>query len=35
MIPGEVTVKWVEGIQTRLPMCIGGGLFGAIRLSPK
>ncbi|CAH1389168.1 unnamed protein product [Nezara viridula] len=32
---GEVTVKWVEGIQTRLPMCIGGGLFGAIRLAPK
>lgn len=32
---GEVTVKWVEGLQTRLPMCIGGGLFGAIRLAPK
>ncbi|XP_014248311.1 ubiquinone biosynthesis protein COQ4 homolog, mitochondrial isoform X2 [Cimex lectularius] len=32
---GEVTVKWIEGIQTRLPMCIGGGLLGAIRLSPK
>lgn len=32
---GEVTVKWVEGIQTRLPMCVGGGLFGAIRLAPK
>lgn len=32
---GEVTVKWVEGLQTRLPMCVGGGLFGAIRLAPK
>ncbi|KAL1117052.1 hypothetical protein AAG570_004380 [Ranatra chinensis] len=32
---GEVTVKWVEGIQTRLPMCLGGGLFGAVRLAPK
>lgn len=32
---GEVTVKWVEGIQTRLPMCITGGLFGAVRLAPK
>lgn len=32
---GEVTVKWVEGIQTKLPMCIGGGLLGAIRLAPK
>ncbi|KAK9501202.1 hypothetical protein O3M35_002273 [Rhynocoris fuscipes] len=32
---GEVTVKWVEGIQTRLPMCISGGLFGAVRLKPK
>lgn len=32
---GEVTVKWVEGFQTRLPMCIGGGLFGAVRLAPK
>ncbi|XP_022197891.1 ubiquinone biosynthesis protein COQ4 homolog, mitochondrial isoform X2 [Nilaparvata lugens] len=32
---GEVTVKWVEGLQTRLPMCITGGLFGAVRLRPK
>ncbi|XP_045455612.1 ubiquinone biosynthesis protein COQ4 homolog, mitochondrial [Melitaea cinxia] len=32
---GEVTVKWVEGIQTRLPMCIGGGIWGAARLKPK
>lgn len=32
---GEVTVKWVEALQTRLPMCIGGALFGAIRLAPK
>lgn len=32
---GEVTVKWVEAIQTKLPMCIGGALFGAVRLRPK
>lgn len=32
---GEVTVKWVEAIQTRLPMCIGGAVFGATRLKPK
>lgn len=32
---GEVTVKWVEAIQTRLPMCIGGALFGAVRLKTK
>jgi len=32
---GECTVKWVEAIQTHLPMCIGGALFGAIRLKPK
>ncbi|KAI5642509.1 coenzyme Q (ubiquinone) biosynthesis protein coq4 domain-containing protein [Phthorimaea operculella] len=32
---GEVTIKWVEGIQTKLPMCIGGGIMGAARLKPK
>lgn len=32
---GEVVVKWVEAIQTDLPMCWTGGLFGAIRLAPK
>ncbi|GBP55497.1 Ubiquinone biosynthesis protein COQ4 homolog, mitochondrial [Eumeta japonica] len=32
---GEVTVKWIEGIQTKLPMCIGGGIWGAARLKPK
>lgn len=31
----QVTVKWVEGIQTKLPMCIGGGIWGAARLKPK
>ena len=29
---GEVLVKWVEAIQTRLPMCIGGAIFGPLRL---
>lgn len=28
-------MKWVEGIQTRLPMCISGGIWGAGRLKPK
>uniref|UniRef100_A0A1B6DL62 Ubiquinone biosynthesis protein COQ4 homolog, mitochondrial n=1 Tax=Clastoptera arizonana TaxID=38151 RepID=A0A1B6DL62_9HEMI len=32
---GEVTVKWVEAFQTRLPMCLGGAIFGAVRLRPK
>ena len=30
---GEVLVKWVEAIQTRLPMCIGGAIFGPLRLN--
>ncbi|VDP93906.1 unnamed protein product [Echinostoma caproni] len=32
---GEVVVKWVEGLQNRLPMCITGGMFGSLRLAPK
>ncbi|KAJ8978227.1 hypothetical protein NQ317_016378 [Molorchus minor] len=32
---GEVTVKWIEAIQTKLPMCIGGAVFGPLRLKPK
>ncbi|GJQ71165.1 hypothetical protein Trydic_g1066 [Trypoxylus dichotomus] len=32
---GEISVKWVEGIQTKLPMCIGGAVFGPLRLKPK
>ncbi|XP_028136331.2 ubiquinone biosynthesis protein COQ4 homolog, mitochondrial [Diabrotica virgifera virgifera] len=32
---GEVTVKWVEAIQTKFPMCIGGAIFGPVRLLPK
>ncbi|XP_020708758.2 ubiquinone biosynthesis protein COQ4 homolog, mitochondrial [Athalia rosae] len=32
---GEVTVKWVEALQTHLPMCISGALFGAMRLRPR
>lgn len=31
----KVAIKWVEGIQTKLPMCIGGGIWGAARLKPK
>lgn len=30
---GEVIVKWVEAIQTGLPLCWLGGLFGAIKLN--
>ncbi|XP_012523413.1 ubiquinone biosynthesis protein COQ4 homolog, mitochondrial [Monomorium pharaonis] len=29
---GEVSVKWVEALQTRLPMCLTGAIFGASRL---
>lgn len=32
---GEVLVKWVEGLQTRLPMCVGGAIFGPIRFKTK
>lgn len=32
---GEVLVKWVEAIQTRLPMCIGGAIFGPVRFQTK
>lgn len=32
-INGEVIVKAFEGIQTRLPLCILGGLVGPLRLS--
>jgi ubiquinone biosynthesis protein COQ4 len=32
---GEVTVKWIEALQTRMPMCIGGAIFGASRLKTK
>lgn len=30
---GEVAVKWIEAIQTGLPMCIGGALFGPLRFN--
>lgn len=32
-IKGEVIVKAFEGVQTRLPLCILGGLVGPVRLS--
>ena len=32
---GEVVVKWVEAIQTGLPMCVAAALFGPLRLGPK
>ncbi|KAJ8300998.1 hypothetical protein KUTeg_022517 [Tegillarca granosa] len=31
---GEVVVKWVEAIQTGLPMCALGAVFGPVRLGP-
>lgn len=32
---GEVAVKWFEALNTGLPMCYGGAVFGALRLRPK
>ncbi|XP_076169910.1 ubiquinone biosynthesis protein COQ4 homolog, mitochondrial isoform X2 [Ptiloglossa arizonensis] len=32
---GEVSVKWIEALQLRLPMCLGGAIFGAYRLRPR
>lgn len=32
-IKGEVVVKAFEGVQTRLPLCVLGGLVGPLRLS--
>lgn len=32
---GEVTVKWVEAIQTNLPMTWGAAILGATRLAPR
>lgn len=32
---GEVAVKWFEALNTGLPMCYGGAVFGAMRLRPK
>lgn len=32
-IRGEVIVKAFEGVQTRLPLCVLGGLVGPVRLS--
>ena len=34
-ITGEIVVKWVEGIQTGLPMCVTGAMFAPVRLQPK
>eukprot|EP00095_Tigriopus_kingsejongensis_P001357 snap_masked-scaffold1322_size48131-processed-gene-0.7 protein:Tk01357 transcript:snap_masked-scaffold1322_size48131-processed-gene-0.7-mRNA-1 annotation:"hypothetical protein DAPPUDRAFT_230099" len=32
---GEVVVKWVEALQTGLPMCVGGALLGPLRFRPR
>ncbi|XP_045144448.1 ubiquinone biosynthesis protein COQ4 homolog, mitochondrial [Echinops telfairi] len=32
-ILGEIVVKWFEAVQTGLPMCLLGALFGPLRLS--
>uniref|UniRef100_A0A8C6YJ44 Ubiquinone biosynthesis protein COQ4 homolog, mitochondrial n=1 Tax=Naja naja TaxID=35670 RepID=A0A8C6YJ44_NAJNA len=32
---GEVVVKWFEAVQTGLPMCILGALFGPLRLNTR
>lgn len=31
---GEIAVKWVEGIQFGLPMCVLGAVAGPVRLGP-
>ncbi|EDW69045.1 ubiquinone biosynthesis protein COQ4 homolog, mitochondrial [Drosophila virilis] len=31
----EVAVKWVEALNTGLPMCYGAAVFGAVRLRPR
>lgn len=32
---GEVVVKWIEALQTGLPMCYTAAIFGPLRLGPK
>ncbi|RWS12513.1 hypothetical protein B4U79_04024 [Dinothrombium tinctorium] len=32
-LPGEVAVKWIEAIQTGLPMCWGAAIFGPLTLN--
>ncbi|XP_064616343.1 ubiquinone biosynthesis protein COQ4 homolog, mitochondrial-like [Liolophura sinensis] len=32
---GEVVVKWIEAIQTGLPMCVMGALMGPVRFGPR
>ncbi|XP_007434120.1 ubiquinone biosynthesis protein COQ4 homolog, mitochondrial [Python bivittatus] len=32
---GEVVVKWFEAVQTGLPMCVLGALFGPLRLNAR
>ncbi|KAM8934341.1 ubiquinone biosynthesis protein COQ4 homolog, mitochondrial [Pelodytes ibericus] len=32
---GEVVVKWFEAVQTGLPMCVLGAVFGPLRLNTK
>ncbi|XP_076678741.1 ubiquinone biosynthesis protein COQ4 homolog, mitochondrial-like isoform X2 [Andrena cerasifolii] len=32
---GEVSVKWIEALQLRFPMCLSGAIFGAYRLRPR
>ncbi|XP_069791069.1 ubiquinone biosynthesis protein COQ4 homolog, mitochondrial isoform X2 [Narcine bancroftii] len=34
-ILGEVAVKWFEAVQTGLPMCILGAVFGPLRMSAR
>lgn len=32
---GEVAVKWVEAIQTGLPMCVAAAILGPLRFRTK
>lgn len=33
-IKGEVVIKAFEGVQTQLPLCLLGGVFGTVKLTP-
>ncbi|XP_071444636.1 ubiquinone biosynthesis protein COQ4 homolog, mitochondrial-like [Hetaerina americana] len=34
-LKGEISLKWFEGIQTGLPVCMAAGLLGPLQLSHK
>ncbi|KAL3284266.1 hypothetical protein HHI36_018428 [Cryptolaemus montrouzieri] len=34
-ILGEITIKWFEAVQNKLPMCYAGGIFGPLQMNQK